>query len=262
MSGEGPFFRAIVFAVYAFLLAPLLFVVLISFSADNFIVFPPSGWSTRWYAALARNGQILEAVRTSILVSSTVTAIALVLGIPAAYAIARGSFRGRDAMFSVFTSPLVLPTVVIGLAVLLLFTQLRLVATFPGIAAGQLIVTLPFVIRILVTSLSTLPPDVEDAAATLGASPWRVFRRVTLPLVLPGLLAAATLCFLISFDEVVISLFLSGPRMTTLPVEVFHYVERRADPMVAALSVVLIVATAIAVLAIERLVGVVRAVGR
>jgi putative spermidine/putrescine transport system permease protein len=113
-----------------------------------------------------------------------------------------------------------------------------------------------------VTSLSTLPPDVEDAAATLGASPWKVFRRVTLPLALPGLLAAATLSFLISFDEVVISLFLSGPRLSTLPVEVFHYVERRADPLVAALSVVLIAATAAIVIVIERLVGVARAVGR
>ncbi len=104
--------------------------------------------------------------------------------------------------------------------------------------------------------------DNTNAAVSLGASPWRVFRRVTLPLALPGLLAAATLSFLISFDEVVISLFLSGPRLSTLPVEVFHYVERRADPLVAALSVVLIVVTSVAVLLVERLVGVVRAVGR
>ena len=262
MTGQGPFLRAVVALVYCFLLAPLVFVVLISFSADSFIVFPPSGWSTRWYAALARHAGILEAFRNSLVVSSIVTTLALLLGVPAAYAVARGRFRGRDALFGAFTSPLVLPTVVIGLGALLLFTRLRLVATFPGLVCGQLIVTLPFVIRILVTSLSTLPPDVEDAAATLGASPWKVFRRVTLPLALPGLLAAATLSFLIAFDEVVISLFLSGPRLSTLPVEVFHYVERRADPLVAALSVVLIAATAAIVIVIERLVGVARAVGR
>lgn len=262
MSTGGPFFRGLVAVVYAFLLSPLVFVTLISFSSDRFIVFPPSGWSLQWYAALAHHAGLLEAFRTSLIVSTVVTATALVLGIPAAYAVARGSFRGREALFSFFTSPLVLPTVVIGLGTLLLFTGLRLVATYHGIMLGQLIVTLPFVVRILVTALSTLPPDVEDAAATLGASPWRVFRRVTLPLAMPGLLAAATLSFLISFDEVVISLFLSGPRLSTLPVEVFHYVERRADPLVAALSVVLIVATAGAVLLVERLVGVARAMGR
>ncbi len=262
MSGEGPLFRGVVAVVYLFLLSPLIFVTLISFSADSFIVFPPTGWSVRWYGALTRHVGILEACRTSLMISSVVTLVALVLGIPTAYAIARGDFRGREALFSLFTSPLVLPTVVIGLGTLLLFTRLRLVASYPGLMLGQLIVTLPFVIRILVTALSTLPPDIEDAAATLGASPAKVFRKVTLPLALPGLLAAAALSFLISFDEVVISLFLSGPRLSTLPVEVFHYVERRADPLVAALSVVLIAATAIIVLMVERLVGVMRAVGR
>ncbi len=262
MTRTGPVFRALVAAVYAFLLAPIVFVTLISFSADSFIVFPPSGWSTRWYAALAANDKILEAMRVSLVVGAAATTLALALGVPAAWALARGAFRGRELLFSAFTSPLVLPTVVIGLAVLLFFTRLGLVATHGGLVLGHLIVTLPFTIRILVTAFSTLPPDVEDAAATLGAAPWRVFRRVTLPLALPGLAAAAALAFLISFDEVVISLFLSGPRLQTLPVEVFHYVERRTDPLVAALSVVLIAVTAAIVLAVERLVGVLRAVGR
>lgn len=262
MTRTGPLFRALVAAVYAFLLAPIVFVMLISFSADSFIVFPPSGWSTRWYGALAANEKIIAAVRVSLVVGAAATTLSLLLGVPASYAIARGGFRGREAMFSAFTSPLVLPTVVIGLAVLLFFTRLGLVATHAGLILGHLIVTLPFTIRILVTAFSTLPEDVEDAAATLGASPLAVFRRVTLPLALPGLCAAAALAFLISFDEVVISLFISGPRLQTLPVEVFHYVERRADPLVAALSVVLIAATAAVVFVVERLVGVLRAVGR
>ena len=262
MTREGPILRSVVAAVYLFLLSPLIFVTLISFSDDSFIVFPPTGWSVKWYGALMRHAGLLAGFRASIMISSVVTLSALVLGVPTAYAIARGNFRGRDAVFSLFTSPLVLPTVVIGLATLLLFTRLRLVASYSGLMLGQLIVTLPFVIRVLVTALSTLPPDVEDAAATLGASPMKVFRKVTLPLALPGLLAAAALSFLISFDEVVISLFISGPRLSTLPVEVFHYVERRADPLVAALSVVLIVVTAIVVLVVERLVGIMRAVGR
>jgi len=131
-----------------------------------------------------------------------------------------------------------------------------------GLVCGHLVVTVPFVIRMMVTSLSTLPDEVEAAAASLGASPWRVFRRVTLPLALPGLAASAFLAFLLSFDETVISLFLSGPRASTLPVEMVRYVEGRTDPMIAALSALLIAGTLGVILVVERLVGVARAIGR
>ena len=112
------------------------------------------------------------------------------------------------------------------------------------------------------TALANLPDDIEAAAATLGATPWRVVRRVTLPLATPGLIACACLSFLLSFDETVISLFIAGPRASTLPVEMVRYVEGRTDPLIAALSVVLIVATLAVVLVVERLVGVARAVGK
>jgi putative spermidine/putrescine transport system permease protein len=124
-----------------------------------------------------------------------------------------------------------------------------------------MIVTLPFVIRMMTTAFSTLPDDIEAAAATLGATPWRVVRRITLPLAAPGLVACGALSFLLSFDETVISLFIAGPRASTLPVEMVRYVEGRTDPMVAALSVVLIAATLLVVVLVERLVGVARAVG-
>jgi putative spermidine/putrescine transport system permease protein len=114
----------------------------------------------------------------------------------------------------------------------------------------------------MVTALSTLPPDLEDAAATLGATPFAVVRRITLPLALPGLIASAALAFLISFDEVVISLFIVGPRLSTLPVEMYRYVEGRTDPLVAALAVVLIALSLGVVLLVERLLGFMRAVGR
>jgi putative spermidine/putrescine transport system permease protein len=129
-------------------------------------------------------------------------------------------------------------------------------------ALAHLVVVLPFVTRIMTTALQTLPADLDDAAATLGAPPWRSFLRVTLPLAAPGAAAAAVLAFLVSFDETVISLFLTGPRLTTLPVALFHYTESRTDPLVAALAVALILVSAVAVLAVERLVGVTRALGR
>jgi putative spermidine/putrescine transport system permease protein len=120
----------------------------------------------------------------------------------------------------------------------------------------------PFVIRMMSTALATLPENVEAAAATLGAPPWRVVWRVTLPLAAPGLIACSALSFLLSFDETVISLFVSGPRASTLPVEMVRYVEGRTDPMIAALSVLLIAGTLAIVIVVERLVGVRRAVGQ
>jgi putative spermidine/putrescine transport system permease protein len=248
--------------LYGFVLAPILLVILISFSADNFIAFPPQNWGLRWYRALLGNATFVQGFKTSAVLAATVTALDLAVGIPAAFAIARLRFRGRDALLGFLTAPLLLPSIVLGLAILLVFFPLKLVATYPGLIAAHMTVTLPFVVRIVATSLSTLPPDIEDAAATLGAAPLRVFARVTLPLMVPGVIAASALSFIISFDEVVLSLFVVGPRLSTLPVEIFRYVEGRTDPLVAALSSVLILGTIAIVLVLERSIGFMRAIGR
>jgi putative spermidine/putrescine transport system permease protein len=260
--GAGRTLSALAAVVYALLLAPVVVVVVISFSVDNFILFPPSGWSLRWYDRLLAHEPLMAGLRLSALVATVVTASSLALGVPAALALAKGDFPGRAALASFFLAPLLLPTLVMGLALLMAFAPLGLTATLPGLVLAHLTVTLPFVVRMMATAFATLPDDVEAAAATLGASPRRVVLRVTLPLAAPGLLAAAFLSFLLSFDETVISLFVSGPRASTLPVEMVRYVEGRTDPLVAALSVLLIAGTIAVVLVVERLVGVMRAVGR
>ena len=261
MTGAGRFLSIAAAIVYAMILAPIVVVVMLAFSADNFILFPPSGYSVRWFLQLFLNKPLLAALLLSAQIATVVTALSLLIGAPAALALAKGEFRGRDAAKGFFLAPLLLPTLIMGLALLLALTPLRLTATLPGLALGHLIVTVPFVIRMMTTAFSTLPDDIEAAAATLGAKPWRVVMRVTLPLATPGLVACAALSFLLSFDETVISLFLSGPRASTLPVEMVRYVEGRTDPLIAALSVLLIVATLAIVVAVERLVGVARAVG-
>ncbi len=262
MNGAGRVLSSLAGLVYALILAPIAIVVALAFSADNFILFPPSGYSLRWFRALSAHGPLLSALWLSLQIASVVTLFSLVIGVPTALALAKGRFSGRDALTNFFLAPLLLPTLITGLALLLFFTPLRLTATLPGLVLGHMTVTVPFVIRMMTTAFSTLPDDIEAAAATLGARPWRVVRRVTLPLATPGLIACACLSFLLSFDETVISLFLSGPRAATLPVEMVRYVEGRTDPLVAALSVVLIVATLIVVVIVERLVGVARAVGK
>jgi putative spermidine/putrescine transport system permease protein len=148
------------------------------------------------------------------------------------------------------------------LGLLLVLQPLGLVATWPGLALGHLVVVLPFVVRLMTTSLKALPPDTSEAAATLGAAPWRGFLLVTLPMALPALVASATLAFLVSFDETVISLFLVGPRLVTLPIALFRYTESRTDPLVAALAVVLIVVSAVVVLLVDRIAGFTRTIGQ
>jgi putative spermidine/putrescine transport system permease protein len=261
-EGAGPALGGLAAAVYAVLLAPVIVVIFISFSADSFIVFPPSGYSLRWYERLLSNEALMRGLRLSLVLATIVTMLSLVVGVPAAYAIAKGRVPGAGALKAFFLAPLLLPTLVLGLALLMALQPWRLTATLPGMALGHLVVTVPFVIRLMVTTFLTLPDEVEAAAASLGARPWRVFHRVTLPLALPGLGASAFLAFLLSFDETVISLFLSGPRASTLPVEMVRYVEGRTDPLIAALSVLLITGTLLIVLIVDRMAGLAKVVGR
>ena len=245
---------------YAFLLAPLLVVCVLSVTSGQYLSFPPPGFSLRWYGALAANAEVLRAALNSLVLALIVTAVALVAGLPAALAVARRQVPAWVA--GVLSLPLLLPTLVIGLALLMVLQPLGLLATWLGLALGHLVVVLPFVVRLMTGAFANLPPHLEEAAATLGARPLRAFLLVTLPLAAPWAIAAAVLAFLLSFDETVISLFLVGPRLTTLPVALFHYAERRVDPLLAALAVTLVAVALVAVLAVDLLVGFPRTGGR
>jgi putative spermidine/putrescine transport system permease protein len=247
--------RSLVALLYLFLLGPLIIIVIISFNADAYLSFPPQQWSVHWYRDLLDNEAFVRGFRVSIVLASVTTIVATMIGVPAALAISRYRFPGREACATFFTSPLMVPGVVLGLGLLLVFSRFGLRATYPGLIAAHLVVTVPFVVRTVATSLLTLSSVYEEAALSLGATPWQAFWRVTLPLITPGVIAGAAIAFLVSFDEVVLTLFLVGPRLTTLPVEVFHYVEFRTDPLVAALSVVLVAISVAGVVLIERALG-------
>jgi putative spermidine/putrescine transport system permease protein len=254
--------RALIIALYTFLLGPIAIVVLTSFSNDAYLAFPPSRWGLGGYVALFHNRAFQTGLETSLGLGIVVTLITVAMGTAASFTIARFRFSGSAALLGLFTAPLLLPTIVLGLALLLVFAQLGLLATFIGLVIGHAVVAIPYVIRLMLTAINNVPPTLEEAASTLGASPIRVFWRVTLPLMRPALVAAAALAFLASFDEVTITLFLVGPRLTTLPIEVFRYVQSHADPQVSALSVLLIVLTIGVILLIEHGLGLMRAVRR
>ncbi len=248
-------------ALFVFLLAPVILVVPLSFSAANNLAWPPPGWSFRWYGAMVQQAGLMHAAWTSLVLATAVAGVCLALGLPAALVLERGRFPGREALTALVTAPLLLPTIVLGLALLLVFAGMGMLGSWTGLVLGHLTITLPYAVRVLSTALGTLPAGIEDAARSLGAGPWRVFRRVTLPLLLPGIVATAAITFLVSFDEVVISLFVVGPQLTTLPVALYRYVESHTDPLVAAVSTLLVGLTLGVVLVLDRAVGLRRAVG-
>ena len=237
--------RTMVVLLYAFLLAPLAVVLLTSFSNDGFLAFPPRHWGIAGYRALLDNAPFQAGLQRSVVLAVTVTLATLMIGTASAFAIARYSFRGRGVLLAIFTAPLLMPTIVLALALLLVFARIGLLATFPGLVLGHCLVALPYVIRIVLTALRGIPATLEDAAATLGARPFQVFRRVTLPLVRPAIVATVLFGFTLSFDEFIRTFFISG-RNRTVPVYLWELLSDQMAPFLPAVGVVV---TAISVLA-------------
>ncbi|MFT8775779.1 MAG: ABC transporter permease [Gluconacetobacter liquefaciens] len=244
---------------YIVLLAPIAVVIPVSMDGAALLEFPPRHFSLRWYAAVFHDDQILSACLTSVELGLAVTMLSLAIGLPAALALDRRGWPGRAAVAALFAAPLILPAVVLGLGLLMALIPLGMMATFPGLALAHLIVVLPYVVRLLGGALAARAPGLDDAAMTLGAGAFDRFRLVTLPLLRGPIIAAAALAFLTSFDEAVVSLFLTGPGLITLPVRMFVDISSRSDPRVAALSVLVLGATALLLFVVEKLAGLARA---
>ncbi|MEA5054874.1 MAG: ABC transporter permease [Propionicimonas sp.] len=256
----GPIlFKILVTLLYLFLLAPLIVVVIISFQSNQYLSFPPEGFTLKWYAALPHQRTFVQGAKVSVIVAVFVTVIVLILGVSAALAINRYNFKLKGLMQTLFMAPLLVPSIVLALGMVLLFTPIGLTNSYPGIIIGHVAITIPYVMRTTLMSLSTSDTSCEDAAKILGASPWQVFSKVTLPIIQPGVIAGGVIAFIVSFDEAVISLFVAESGLPTLPVQVLRYVENSADAAVAALSVVLIAISMVVVIIVERVMGLQRA---
>ncbi|MDJ0388769.1 ABC transporter permease [Roseomonas sp. E05] len=241
--------------ILAFLALPILVVIPSAFSAGSTLAFPPQGFSLRWFANILARPELVRAAGISAAVAGVATAVSLVAGLGVTLALGRYRFPGREALRMLFLTPLVFPAIVLAVAVAMVLSPLGLVRSFWGLVLAHVVITLPYIIRTTSATLAEIDRACEEAALTLGANPWRSFRHVTLPLLRPGILAGVTFSFIISFDEFTISLFLVGPGMMTLPLEMYNYAEFSLDPTLAALSTVLIGMTVVAVLLIERFVG-------
>ncbi|NJP67270.1 ABC transporter permease subunit [Streptomyces spiramenti] len=246
---------ALLVVLYLFLLAPIIVVFVVSFDDATFLRFPPEGFTLDAYRQVFANDDFRSAIQVSAVTASITALLAVVTGVPAALALSRVPFRGREAMESAFLSPLLVPNIVLGLALLVLFAPIPLTDTYTGLVLAHLGITIPYVVRTVCASLAGADPRAEEAARTLGADTFTVARRIILPTIMPGVVAGGVIAFLLSFDETVISLFVSGQNVTPLPVAVLQYVEYRSDPAVAALSVCLVVLSVVAVVFVERSLG-------
>lgn len=247
--------------VYAFVLSPIAVILLASLTAAEYTGFPPEGLSLRWYAEIPRHPEFLDSLWVSLGVAAASGGAATALGTLAALGLARYRFRGRDLLGAFFLAPLMLPAVILGVALLQFYTRAGITRTPLALVFGHLVITVPYVVRLVAAALAGLDPSLERAALTLGATPWRVFRHVTLPLIAPGVVAGAAFAAIVSFDDVSIALFLASPRATTLPVRIFSYIEQTFDPLVTAVCSVLILLTLAAMAVIERSIGLGRLFG-
>ncbi len=228
--------------ILLYLVAPVIVVVATAFTTTAYPVFPPQGFTLQWFERFLGMPEFTEAIRRSALLASSSTLVATVLGTFSALSLARYRFRGREALSAFMLSPILFPTIVFGLALLVFYSRVGLSGSFAGLVIAHSVLTTPFVIRLVMASLAEFDPAVEEASRNLGAGWWRTFLQVTLPLIRPGVLAGAVFAFIISFDELVVTLFLAGPDMTTLPVRIYTYVEFSSDPTISAISTMLIVA--------------------
>ncbi len=231
--------RAFLALILVFLYLPIAVLALMGFNESVHYALPFE-FSTKWYEALAGNERLLTASFNSVWIALATTAIATVLGTMAAWAFARFRFRGRTVMQLLLFPPITIPWLIIGTAMLVLFFWTGIGRGLHAMLLGHVALSLPYVIIVVGARLASHGPELEEAAASLGATPLQAFWRVSLPVMAPGIVAASLFAFAVSFDQFVISYFLASPGTTVLPVEIFSAIRKGFTPEVNAISTIVI----------------------
>lgn len=239
-----------------YLILPVLIVVPMSFSDSSFLTFPPGDLSLRWFHNIVDDPVWLTSALASLKVALLSSICAVLLGVLAALALVRGRMPFRNTITAVLLAPLIVPYVIVGLAAYIAFLRLGLTQTTLGFVLVHTCLAVPYVVINVVAGLVSVDRRLEMAAMSLGAGPITTFFKVTLPLILPSVLAAGLFAFIISWDEVVTAIFLSGPDLTTLPVQMWSGIRVQIDPTVAAIStlVLLVILGSFLVLGLTRLI--------
>ena len=247
-------------AIAGFMLIPLLVVIASSVSASEFLVFPPRGLSFRWYGEILQSDAYLAAGWTSLKLALITVALSLAIGTAAAIALTRFRLPGGTVMVSLFLSPLILPSLIFAIGLLMVFSRYGDGPSFTGLVIGHVVITIPYVIRTVSASLADMDPHLDEAARMMGARWWQRYLFVILPQCRAGMAAGAFFAFNISFDDAVIALFMRAPDVETLPMRIYSTLEFSPDPSVAAVSTLMIGLTIVLVAGLNRLFGLSRIV--
>ena len=248
LARAGRFYMA---AVLLFLYVPIVVMAVMSFNASKLYRLPID-WSTTWYVALAGNDKLISAGLNSVWVAVVTTVIATALGTAASLAFFRYDFRGKRVLQILLFPPIAIPWLIIGTAMLVFFFWIGVGRGLHAMVLGHVALALPYVIVVVTARLRSFDPHLEEAARSLGASPWQATRRVTLPWIAPGMVAASLFAFAVSFDQFVISYFLSAPGVTTLPVEIYTAIRKGFTPEINAASTIVILVSMALLLGVAR----------
>jgi len=235
-------FAAVVILAFAVMLTPVVFVVWSAFYDSPFLSFPPPGYTLRWFGEALSRASFVTGFVTSFKVALMASVIGVIIGTLASLVLVRTEFRGRGFMNALLLSPLMVPNIVLGIALYVFFIAvadfflLDMSSGIVWLVLAHTLLTLPWSVRLISANLVGLDRSIEEAAMNLGASPWRTFLSVTVPQMRSGVIAAALFSFIVSFENLEISLLLVGPGSTTLPIALMQYLEFNMDPTVAAAS--------------------------
>ncbi|MDR2113517.1 MAG: ABC transporter permease [Candidatus Accumulibacter sp.] len=244
-------FRLLCGLVLAFLMLPVLVIAPLSFNADSFLLYPMSGFSLKWYEDFFTSEVWRQALVNSGIVSPCATLLAMLLGTPAAVGLARVDFPGKALLNAILISPMVVPVVIVGVATYLVFAPIGLSGSYIGLILVHAALGAPFVVTTVSATLQGFDFNLARAAASLGANPLTAFRKVTLPLVAPGVISGGLFAFATSFDEVVVTLFLAGPEQSTLPRQMFAGIRENISPTIAAVATLLTVLSTLMLVTLE-----------
>ena len=255
MRQNGPlalFFNAL---VITFMLAPLLVVCLVAFTPENTLSLPSTEFSLRWFKAVFVHPDFVQSFWNSLWLALTSATLATLLAVPVGMAITRYKFPGRDFLNGLFLSPLIIPHLVLGVALLRLFALVGGSGSFGWLILAHAVIITPYTLRLVVAALVGFDRSAEQAALSLGASQMQMFTRITLPMILPGVTGGWLLAFINSFDEVTMSIFVTAPSTVTLPVRMYMYATESIDPLMAAVSALMVALTALAMIILDRVYG-------
>ncbi|WP_108660037.1 ABC transporter permease [Acuticoccus kandeliae] len=252
---------AFAWAGLIFMALPLVVIISASFTETEYLAFPPHGFTWRWYGAFLGDPSYIHSIVLSASLAVGATIGATLLGVPAALILARVPFTGSKAIAALFLSPLILPVIVIGVAILQYASALGFARTFTALLVGHIVIVMPYIVRTTLAALAGFQISMEEAAQDLGASATETFFLVTLPQIKPGLIAGCIFAFIISWINVELSVFNTTANLLPIPVKLFNYIQYNVDPMIAAVSAGTIYVSIVIVVIVDWTIGIDKVTG-